>query len=167
MRSNPIRFVPWVMFILFVAAMAMCIVLAMPRKVHAERQAYLKDGILTVWADVMKVDGIPKEITDPEIAFQLVSGQLKKARVESQGNITNHFSFPWAKTKTEHKGAIVEYTGVWPERHWSVTAVTSRFTEKIDVIGTFLIYYILFISLIIVWFVYFQIKQERAKRCGY
>ena len=72
----------WIAF--FVFAMAMCIVLAMPKKAHAERQVFLKDGTLTVWVDVMKVDGIPKEITDAEVAFELVSGQLKEARIDGK-----------------------------------------------------------------------------------
>lgn len=62
-------------------SMSMAVVAAMlflaVRNAHAERQLSLKDGTLTVWADVMKVTDIPKEITDPEIAFRLVSGQLK------------------------------------------------------------------------------------------
>jgi hypothetical protein len=164
-----LKVVKFVWLAVFVGAMMMCFITMFPRACRAERQVYLKDGTLTVWADVMKISGIPKEITNAEVAYKLVSGQLKKARVESQGKITNHFSFPWAKTKTEYPSAIVEYTGVWPARHWSVTSVASRFTEKVDIPNTVLMYYGLFVLALSLYALRIIMKKyvRRRRRCGY
>ena len=100
---------------MFAIAMAMAIVLATaPRKAHAERQMTLKNGILTVMVDVLKIQNIPREITNPETAFKLYSGQLKETTVTNQGKTTRHFSFPWVKVQTTHVENLVAYrNGKW------------------------------------------------------
>lgn len=78
------KFVLSVSGVMILISMVMCIILVTPKKVHAERLLFLEDGTLTVWVDAMKVDGIPKEITDADIAFKLVSGQLKETRIDGK-----------------------------------------------------------------------------------
>jgi hypothetical protein len=99
-----VKFVLLVLTTFFVIAMAMSVVLiTSPRKAHAEQQMDLRNGTLTVWADVLKVQGIPKEITDPVVAYQLYSGQLKKVVVN--GKIISYqpqsgvqYTNPWSVT---------------------------------------------------------------------
>jgi len=110
-----VKFLLFALTVGFLVAMLMSVMLtAFPRKAHAERQTSLKDGTLTVWADVMKVPGVPKEITDPEIAFKLYTGQLKEAVVTRQGETTYHLGFPWIKERTTYTENIVTCSdGKW------------------------------------------------------
>jgi hypothetical protein len=69
--------VSFLLIILLIIVMAGFIGFAVVEEAFAERQLSLENGTLKVFADVMEVKGVPEEITDPEIAFQLVSGQLR------------------------------------------------------------------------------------------
>jgi len=113
--SGFVKFILLVLSVMFAIAMAMAIVLATaPRKAHAERQMTLKNGILTVMVDVLKIQNIPREITNPETAFKLYSGQLRETTVTNQGKTTRHFSFPWVKVQTTHVENLVAYrNGKW------------------------------------------------------
>lgn len=130
---NLMKIVKFSWFALFVGAMVMCFVTIFPRTCRAERTMSLKDGTLVVHAEVMRVHNVPREITDPDIAFKFLSGQLKEARVAGKGKTTFLLSFPWIKLSTEYPQFIVAYRGAW-----SVDSKPSRFTEDIDLLFTIL-----------------------------
>lgn len=94
------KFVFW-FFILGMVMAVIGIMATMPPKARAERVISLKDGTLIVHAEVMRVRDVPREITDPAIAFQLYSGQLKSTEVD--GKIISYqlgvqYTDPWSVT---------------------------------------------------------------------
>jgi len=106
----------WVLGIMIVFGVAM---FAMCSTARAEREVSIsQNGTLLVKEvrEVMRVPGVPKEIVDPKIADELVTGKREKYTVKKDvfGKATYTFGLPFFKKVTRYSDTVITYRqGAW------------------------------------------------------